>query len=56
MKAPIRLRPQPRQPEWKVNDKVEPVDEMYDKFIGRIGGSTKGKDMLPEEVKVHHEA
>ncbi|KAK5116197.1 hypothetical protein LTR62_008523 [Meristemomyces frigidus] len=60
MKAAFRLRPMPNQPEWRVNDKIEPLNEMYDNFIGRAGEGardqagvqgTKGSDLLPEEVK-----
>lgn len=63
MKMPIRLRPKPRQPEWKVNEDPAVLDDMYDRFIGRAGGaakgqveveSTKGRDLLPEEIKVRH--
>lgn len=57
---PERLRPMPKQPVWKVNDKQGPVDEMYDRFMGRVGetvtgqvlDSTSGRDLLTEEVKV----
>ena len=61
MQMPIRLRPQPKQPEWRVNDQPEVLDEMYDRFIGRAGESakgqdevesTRGRDLLPEEIKV----
>ena len=61
MKMPIRLRPTPKQPVWRVNTEQEPLDEMYDNFIGSAGkaatdieGSKRGRDMLPEEVKVHN--
>ncbi|KAK1068603.1 hypothetical protein LTR74_005474 [Friedmanniomyces endolithicus] len=56
----FRLRPRPNQPEWKVNDQQAPLDEMYDSFVGHAGEaakgqtgveSTKGRDLLPEEVK-----
>ena len=57
---PIRLRPMPKQPVWRVNTEQEPLDEMYDSFIGSAGkaatdieGSKRGRDLLPEEVKVH---
>ena len=39
---PFRLRPQPNQPVWKVNEEIELVDEAFDKFVGQIGG--KGLD------------
>ncbi len=61
MKMHIRLRPKPKQPEWRVNEKPEPVDEMYDRFVGRAGEAakgqvelegTRGRDLLPEEIKV----
>ena len=49
----------PRQPIWKVNDQQQPVDEMYDRFMGRTGEvvkdqveSTMGRDLLPDEIKV----
>ncbi|KAF2769172.1 hypothetical protein EJ03DRAFT_327616 [Teratosphaeria nubilosa] len=60
MKMRFRVRPQPRGPAWKVNDRPEPVDEMYDKFVGRVAeaahgqegvAGSKGSDLLPEEVK-----
>ncbi|KAK1055876.1 hypothetical protein LTR74_015363 [Friedmanniomyces endolithicus] len=60
MKMAFRLRPRPNQPEWKVNDQQAPLDEMYDSFVGQAGEaakgqtgveSTKGRDLLPEEVK-----
>ena len=58
MKMPVRLRPLPKQPDWKVNEKEEPLDEMYDRFLGSVGRSRdqgesiQGRDMLPEEIKV----
>lgn len=56
MRMPVRTRPRPDQPEWKVNTAQEPLDEMYDRFIGSIarlqGQSAKGRDFLDEEVKV----
>lgn len=53
MQMPFRLRPQPSQPVWKVNDKVELVDEAFDKFVGQAGGKgTRGREVLPEEIKV----
>jgi large subunit ribosomal protein L15 len=62
MKMPYRLRPEPKQPVWRVNTQQEPVDEMYDRFLGRVGEtikdqelqSTRGSDLLPEEIKVHY--
>lgn len=60
MKMPYRLRPLPKQPVWKVNDRQDLLDEMYDKLFGRIGEmakgqpgvtSTRGRDLLPEEIK-----
>jgi large subunit ribosomal protein L15 len=59
MKMPIRLRPEPHQPPWIVNTRQEPVDEMYDRFLGTSstdgnGQSIRGRDMLPEEIKVLH--
>ena len=59
MKMPERIRPVPNQPVWKVNTQQEPVDEMYDRFMGRvpesfkeIGEKARGRDVLPDEVKV----
>lgn len=59
MRMPERLRPLPKGPVWRVNDKQQPVDEMYDRFMGRVGesiqdevGSARGRDLLPEEIKV----
>lgn len=59
MQMPIRLRPAPKQPLWRVNDQQEPLDEMYDAFVGSAGrsasdieGSRRGRDLLPEEIKV----
>ncbi|KAK3704649.1 hypothetical protein LTR37_013748 [Vermiconidia calcicola] len=55
---PFRLREEPKQPVWKVNTREEPLNDMYDRFIGRAGEvlkgqgeSTRGRDLLPEEVK-----
>ncbi|KAK3645235.1 hypothetical protein LTR56_009287 [Elasticomyces elasticus] len=56
----FRLRPRPKQTEWRVNEDPAALDEMYDAFVGRAGEaakgqtgveSTKGRDLLPEEVK-----
>jgi large subunit ribosomal protein L15 len=56
MKMPFRLRPQPNQPVWKVNEEVELVDEAFDKFVGQIGGKgARGSELLPEEIKVCQE-
>jgi hypothetical protein len=56
MKMPFRLRPQPNQPVWKVNEDVELVDQAFDKFVGQIGGKgARGSEMLPEEIKVRRE-
>lgn len=54
---PFRVRPQPKQPVWKVNTEQEPLDAMYDSFVGRAGEALKGdakrgREMLTEEVKV----
>lgn len=62
MQMPIRLRPVPKQPVWRVNAEQEPLDQMYDKFVGNCGraaldlggGSKKGRDLLDEEVKVRY--
>lgn len=53
MQMPFRLRPQPKQPVWKVNEQVELVDEAFDKFVGQAGGKgSRGREVLPEEIKV----
>lgn len=53
MQMPFRLRPQPNQPVWKVNDRVELVDDAFDHFVGHAGGKgMRGRDVLPEEIKV----
>jgi large subunit ribosomal protein L15 len=53
MRMPFRLRPQPSQPLWKVNDQMELVDDAFDKFVGQAGGRGKrGREVLPEEIKV----
>lgn len=62
---PIRIRPLPSgQPRWSVNDKDEPVNAAFDKFVGDAAGSsvagqpgmegrsTKGSEILDEEIKV----
>jgi len=55
MRMPVRLRPQPNQPVWKVNDRPESVDEAFDAFIGGAGGrNVRGRDLLDEEVKVYY--
>ncbi|TKA29532.1 hypothetical protein B0A50_03545 [Salinomyces thailandicus] len=60
MRMPFGLRPKPLGPVWRVNDKQEPLDEMYDRLIGRVGESaakeqglkgSRGRDMLAEDVK-----
>ena len=56
MKMPFRLRPQPNQPVWKVNEDVELVDQAFDKFVGQTGGKgARGSELLPEEIKVRRE-
>ena len=53
MRMPFRLRPQPSQPLWKVNEQMELVDDTFDKFVGQAGGrGTRGREVLPEEIKV----
>ena len=53
MRMPFRLRPEPKQPKWEVNEKPELVDEAYDRFVGQTGGKgTRGCELLPEEIKV----
>lgn len=65
MKMPIRIRPLPQdQPRWNVNDQDEPVNQVYDRFIGERAGSsaagqegmqgrgTRGRELLDEEIKV----
>jgi large subunit ribosomal protein L15 len=62
MKMPFRVRPRKEGvPMWRVNNKPEPVDEMYDRFVGRVGEAargqeglkgTRGRELLDEEVKV----
>ena len=61
MAMPVRLRPKPNQPLWRVNTRQEPLDEMYDRFVGRVGEAAKGQDglvgtrgreLLGEDVKV----
>ncbi|KAK5112282.1 hypothetical protein LTR85_011554 [Meristemomyces frigidus] len=59
MQMPFRLRPQPKGLAWRVNSEPETLDAMYDRFVGRVGevakgqglAGTRGRDMLPEEVK-----
>ncbi|KAK5162920.1 uncharacterized protein LTR77_011081 [Saxophila tyrrhenica] len=58
MRMPERIRPEPKQPVWRVNDDAEAMDEMYDRFMGRVGEAvkgevkdTRGRGMLDEEVK-----
>lgn len=65
MKMPIRLRPLPQnQPRWNVNDQDEPVNQVYDRFIGERaasgaagqkgmeGRAARGRELLDEEIKV----
>ncbi|KAF2725160.1 hypothetical protein K431DRAFT_343154 [Polychaeton citri CBS 116435] len=60
MQMPIRLRPKPRQPVWRVNTSDELVNEVYDRFVGRAGEaargqyglkSFKGSELLSDDVK-----
>ncbi|KAK6442030.1 hypothetical protein LTR95_001742 [Oleoguttula sp. CCFEE 5521] len=52
MRMPQRIRPQPKQPMWKVNDEAEPLDAAFDKFIGNAAGrDVRGREALDEEVK-----
>nr|POE65638.1 hypothetical protein CFP56_58744 [Quercus suber] len=51
MRMPLRLRPEPKGPVWKVNTEQEPVDEMYDKFLHKSGGRMEGRTVLPDEIK-----
>lgn len=53
MRMPLRLRPQPRGPVWKVNTEQAPVDEMYDKFFVKTGGTADGRNVLSDEIKVY---
>lgn len=53
MRMPFRLRPEPSQPLWKVNEQMELVDDAFDKFVGTAAGRGKrGREVLPEEIKV----
>nr|POE87326.1 hypothetical protein CFP56_29915 [Quercus suber] len=52
MRMPLRLRPEPKGPVWKVNTEQAPVDDMYDKFFAKAGGRTHGRAVLPDEIKV----
>lgn len=69
MKMPVRLRPLPQnQPRWSVNKEDEPVDQMYDRFVGERAGEgargqegmgergIRGSELLDEEVKVCHQS
>lgn len=47
MKMPIRLRPMPKQPVWKVNNNEGRLNQAYDLFLGKEGSA-----MLDEETKV----
>lgn len=46
MAMPYRTRPSPKQTPFEVNDRIEPLDSMYNKLLGKGGDK-----MLPEEVK-----
>ncbi|KAK4501801.1 hypothetical protein PRZ48_007610 [Zasmidium cellare] len=50
MKMPIRLRPEPRQPKWRVNKDEDKLNEAYDKFLGSVA-SGRGSDLLDQETK-----
>lgn len=54
MKMPIRLRPEPKQPKWRVNADEEKLNEAYDKFLGSVGERVRGRDLLDEETKVRY--
>lgn len=48
MKMPIRLRPTPKQPAWRVNDSEERLNQAYDLFLGKDGSA-----MLDDKTKVY---
>ena len=48
---PIRLRPQPSQPVWTVNDDIETLNSAYDNFIGSSVPRKRGSELLDEETK-----
>jgi large subunit ribosomal protein L15 len=53
MTMPIRLRPQPKQPAWTVNDDDEKLNQVYDQLLTGLGGpSVRGRHVLDEQVKV----
>lgn len=53
MKMAFRVRPIPNQPAWVVNEDQEVLDKVMDTFIGNAAGrGVRGRDVLPEEVKV----
>lgn len=52
MKMPVRLRPEPRQPAWRVNTDESKLDAAYDRFLGSVGGRKKGSELLDSETKV----
>ena len=52
MKMPVRVRPLPNQPVWRVNEDPQLLDAMYDKILGTLSSSTKGSEMLDAETKV----
>lgn len=53
MKMAFRLRPQPDQPVWKINENPVVLDNALNKFVGDAAGEgIKGADLLEEEVKV----
>ena len=43
---PFRLRPEPKQPVFTVNDEEEVLNQTYNRLLGKGGDS-----MLPEDVK-----
>ncbi|KAK6440762.1 hypothetical protein LTR95_003012 [Oleoguttula sp. CCFEE 5521] len=52
MRMPQRIRPQPKQPIWRINDEAEPVDAAFDKLIGNAAGrDVRGREVLDEEIK-----
>lgn len=52
MKMPIRLRPRPKGPVWRVNASEEVLDRAFDEFVGHVGGRMKGSELLDAETKV----
>lgn len=51
MRMPIRLRPEPNQPVWTVNDSLENLNSAYDTFIGSAVPRKRGSELLDEETK-----